>query len=226
MEASTTETIRPPWGGFQTFLNFLGQLHEDRPVPQVLDRAVMTGRGGSTRTELYVALRFFGLMDEDKKPTPALLNLVEDPSAESLRPLVDARYKPVIDLNLLTATPNQVEDVLSQLGASPSTVPRARTFFLKAAEHVGIKVGKTLQTAPSPPARKTRRKPRKAAQPEEPPPPPPPPSTLPTIIKGLVERLPADGEEWNAEDAEQWLALARPALAFSYGFNYEKVNDA
>jgi hypothetical protein len=222
METSATET-RPPWGGFQTFWNFLLQLHEHRPVPQVLDRAVMGSRGGSTRTELYVALRFFGLMTDDKKPTPTLLELVEDLSPESFRPLVESRYKPVIDLDLRTATPSQVGDRLAEVGSTPSTVSRARTFFLKAAEHVGIEVGKTLLTAPAPPRKRSSRKAKKASQPQ--PETPPAPSTsrsLPTIIEGLVERLPAKGETWDAKEAEDWLDLARPALAFSYGFTYGK----
>ncbi len=224
MEASATETHRPPWGGFQTFWNFIQQLHENRPVPQVLDRAVMAGRGGSARTELYVALRFFGLMDAEKTPTPALLELVEDPTPEKFRGLVESQYREVIALNLATATPTQVGDRLAEIGSTPSTVVRARTFFLKACEHVGIEIGKTLQTAPSPPPRKkTPRKARKGnAQPE---PPTPPARSLPTIVEGLIERLPANGEEWNAEDAEEWLALARPALAFSYGFNFEKKSE-
>lgn len=225
METSATETLRPPWGGFQSFWNFIQQLHEHRPVPQVLDRAVMAGRGGSARTELYVALRFFGLMDGEKKPTQALLELVDDPTPEKFRGIVESRYEQVIALNLTTATPSQVGDRLAEIGSTPSTITRARTFFLKAAELVGIEVGKTLQTSPSqPPRKRTARKTRKSAQ-QEPPPPPAPTRTLPTIVEGLVERLPAKGETWNHEDAEEWLALARPALAFSYSFTYEKKNE-
>lgn len=226
MEASATETNRPPWGGFQTFWNFIEQLHEHRPVPQVLDRAVMGNRGGSARTELYVALRFFGLIDGDKKPTETLLQLVENPTPENFRPLVDSRYEQVIALNLTTATPSQVGDRLAEIGSTPSTVTRARTFFLKACELVGIEVGKTLLTAPAPPRRKSPRKARKQPQEEQAPPPPAPPArSLPTIVEGLVERLPANGEEWNAKDAEEWLALARPALAFSYSFTYDTRNE-
>jgi hypothetical protein len=226
METSATET-RPPWVGFTTYWNFLQQLHDHRPVPQLLDRAVMGSRGGSTRTELYVALRFFGLMDEDKRPTPTLLELVENLSPESFKPLVEAHYKPVIDLDLRTATPSQVGDRLSDIGSTPSTVTRARTFFLKAAEHVGIEVGKTLLNAPAgPPRKKASRRKAKANQLQETPPPPPTPvRSLPTIVEGLIERLPAKGETWTPKEAEEWLALARPALAFSYDFEYEKKNE-
>jgi hypothetical protein len=226
METSATETHRPPWGGFQTFWNFVQQLHEHRPVPQVLDRAVMGNRGGSARTELYVALRFFGLMDAEKKPTQALLDLVESPTPEDFRPLVESRYQPILALGLATATPNQVGECLAEIGSTPSTITRARTFFLKACELVGIEVGKTLMTAPSAPRKRTARKPRKAAtQQQEETPPPAPTRALPTIVEGLIERLPARGETWNAEDAEEWLALARPALAFSYSFSYDRRDE-
>lgn len=227
MEASTaTETNRPPWGGFQTFWNFIKQLHENRPVPQILDRAVMTGRGGSTRTELYAALRFLGLMDADKKPTQALLDLVEDPTPENFRPLVEDHYGPVIALDLTTATPNQVQDRLSEMGATPSIVPRTRTFFLKAAEEVGIEVGKTLQTAPTPPTRKTRRKPKKATKEEELTPPPPPPPADPleslhpaiiTLVKSLPEfEDPAEKPVFASADREAWFAYAKATFNLIY----------
>jgi hypothetical protein len=228
VEASTaTETNRPPWGGFQTFWNFIKQLHENRPVPQILDRAVMTGRGGSTRTELYAALRFLGLMDADKKPTQALLDLVEDPTPENFRPLIEEHYGPVIALDLTTATPNQVQDRLSEMGATPSIVPRARTFFLKAAEEVGIEVGKTLQTAPSPPARrKSSRKARKVAGEDAPPPPPPSPPADPleslhpaiiTLVKSLPEFAdPTEKPEFSTADRDAWFAYAKATFNLIY----------
>lgn len=227
MEASATETHRPPWGGFQTFWNFLLQLHEHRPVPQVLDRAVMAGRGGSARTELYVALRFFGLMDGDKKPTPVLLELVEDPTPEKFRRLVEDRYQKLIALDLATATPTQVGECLAEIGSTPSTVVRARTFFLKAAEFVGIEVGKTLQTAPSPPARKRAgRKSRKTKASEEQAPPPPPPPVDPlqdlhpaivTLVKALPEFKDHSEKPAFAEaDRKAWFAYADATFNLIY----------
>ncbi|MBS1881783.1 MAG: hypothetical protein JSS97_02370 [Actinobacteria bacterium] len=227
MEASTaTETNRPPWGGFQTFWNFIKQLHEDRPVPQILDRAVMAGRGGSTRTELYAALRFLDLMDADKKPTQALLDLVENPTPANLRPLIEEHYGPVIALDLTTATPNQVQDRLSEMGATPSIVPRTRTFFLKAAEEVGIEIGKTLQTAPSPPTRrKATRKSRKTAAEDIPEMPPTPPAdplqslhpAIITLVKSLPEFAdPAEKPVFASAERKAWFDYAKATFNLIY----------
>jgi hypothetical protein len=225
MDVKATESPKPPYGPFRTFWNFIEQLRENGPLPQLLDRSQMGKRGGSARSELYMALRFFGLIDDRKAPTQALQELVDDhPDTKKLRSLVEDRYGQVIALNLTTATPKQVDEKLTDMGAMPSTVQRSRLFFLNALETVGIDIGNPLKNAPrSAPRKRTARKPKKAAeQAETPATPATPDRSLPTIVEGLVERLPANGEDWNAKDAEEWLALARPALAFSYGFNYEK----
>lgn len=230
MDAKATEKPKPPYGPFRTYWNFVEQLRENGPLPQLLDRSQMGSRGGSARSELYGALRFFGLIDDRKAPTQALHELVADhPNTEKLRALVEDRYREVIALNLTTATPKQVDEKLMEMGAMPSTVQRARLFFLNALEMVGVEVGNPLKNAPrTAPRKRSSRKPKKAAaeQVETPPAPPPTPTrSLPTIVEGLVERLPANGEEWNAKDADEWLALARPALAFSYGFSYDKQDE-
>jgi hypothetical protein len=111
------------------------------------------------------------------------------------------------------------------MGASPSTVQRARTFFLNAAETSKLEVGHLLKTsrAPTTPRRRPTKKRAPTGEVET------PASRngavvgkLPTIVKGLVERLPAEGEPWTEADALEWLDLAKPAFAFSYKFSYEK----
>src|SRR5882762_7005792 len=104
MSAQATETPKPSYGAFRTFWNFIEQLRESGPLPQLLDRSQMGNRGGSARSELYMALRFFGLIDEQKAPTPALKELVEDhPGTGKLRALIEDRYASVIGLELSTA---------------------------------------------------------------------------------------------------------------------------
>jgi hypothetical protein len=229
---TATET-KPPYGGFRTFWNFIGQLHDDLPLPQILDRSVMGQRGGSARSELYMALRFFGLIDGEKQPTEKLRQLTADPTKEKLGILVKTRYEPIIGLNLVTATPRQVDEALMQMGATPAIVARSRTFFLNAAEEAGIEVGKLLKTARAPtttPRRRTR--PKRVA-----------PTgdqngsengggtgtggavvgTLPPLIGALVAKLPPESEGWNEADAKQWLALAAPAIAYDYKLDASKL---
>jgi hypothetical protein len=227
MNASPIDA-KPPYGGFGTFWNFIQQLHEHRPLPQILDRSVMGNRGGSSRAELYIALRFFGLIDENKAPTETLEVVTMEPDATKLRGLVQSAYAPVIALNLATATPRQVDDALAGLGATPSTVSRSRAFLLNACEAAGIEFGRLLQQARvrggSPGsqtravgsrARATRRTTRKE--------PPPPVTALPPLVAALLADLPASGEEWDVASAQRWLSLFVPALAYGYNLNVEEI---
>lgn len=223
-----TET-KPPYGGFRTFWNFIGQLHEHRPLPQILDRSVMGQKGGSARAELYLALRFFGLIDGDKRPTPALHALVaEEPNVEKLRTIVEARYQPLIALDLNTATPRQVDEVLEGMGATPSTVARSRTFFLNAAEDAGIEVGRLLKTARAPTGQRRVKRTPKAR--------PggngdagdggskvPITGKLPPVIGALVAKLPTEEDGWNEDLGRQWLSLVAPAIAYDYGLDLGKL---
>lgn len=223
MDAKSTENPKPPYGPFRTFWNFIEQLRENGPLPQLLDRTQMGKRGGSARSELYMALRFFGLIDERKAPTPVLQELVNDhPGTAKLRSLVEDAYDQVIALNLTTATPKQVDEKLTEMGAMPSTVQRSRLFFLNALETVGIEVGNPLKSAPrSAPRKRTRKAKAKAATVEDPLTPAAPSTKLPLLVQGLVEKLPADGESWSSTEAKQWLEIAKPAFAYAYNFNYQ-----
>jgi hypothetical protein len=217
----------PPYGAYRTFWNFILSLAE-HPLPQVIDNSVMGTRGGSAKSELYGALRFFDLIDAAKRPTPTLHGLVGNPTADQMRELVLTHYQPVIALGLETATPRQVDEVLQKLGTSGGTTAKARTFFIHAAQDLGIEVGRTLATSRAPTTTRRRRAPRAKSgsanqAPKETAPTAP---TLPTLIQGLIERLPPNGEEWQADDALQWLEIARPALAFAYGFKYPEVEKS
>lgn len=225
MCASISHETKPPYGGFQTFWNFIALQLAEGPLPQLLDHHVMGSRGGSARTELYVALRFFGLVDSEKRPTNRLRGLVSDPSPSAFRPIVEDAYAPVIALGLDTATPSQVDEQLNELGSTQSTTHRARVFFIKAAEHVGIEIGQTLKNAKAPTRRRSAKKKTNVVKPVEEQTPSDSPAAapdLPTLVQGLIERLPRDGESWNASEAQQWLEIAKPAFSFAYAFSYEE----
>ena len=227
MAATATDT-KPAYGGFQTFWNFILQLAE-HGVPQRLDRSVMGSRGGSSRAELYIALRFFGLMHETKEPTGELYGLASDPTKDALRQLVERSYASVIALDLDTATPRQVDERLEALGATPSTVSRSRTFFLNAAEQAGIEVGRLLKTnrAPTsaPRRRSTKPKPRKQLPDER--------NNgvrsnkdLPDLVRALVGKLPSEAEGWEVTEAKAWLAMLPQALAFDYKLPLDQLEGS
>jgi hypothetical protein len=217
---------KPPWGGFGTFWNFVGQLHDDGGLPQILDRSVMGNRGGSARTELYGALRFLGLIDDEKRPTERLRTLAADPTAQRLRELLEDAYAPVVGLELMTATSSQVGDALVGMGTSPSTITRARTFFLNAAEQAGIPIGNPLKTkrAPSTSVRRRVRPKKKPPAEEDEPTPKAQRGSLPPVIGALVAKLP-DGD-WTAAEAKQWLGLVAPAIAYDYELDIKELQPS
>jgi hypothetical protein len=229
MEATTLDR-KPPYGGFRTFWNFIAQLHEHQPLPQLLDRSIMGNRGGSARSELYTALRFFGLMDERKAPTDKLHQLAAEPTTDKLGELMRESYAPVIALKLDTATPRQVDDALAGIGATPATTARARAFFLHGAEEAGIGVGRTLKaargksTGPRTRTRKARSTRRTENELEgnqnrngD--------SHLPPLVAALVGELPAKGQEWDEDDAREWLALIVRAVARGYKLDLSKLKE-
>jgi hypothetical protein len=232
MEASPSDR-KPPYGGFRTFWNFIEQLHEHRPLPQFLDKSVMGNRGGSARAELYIALRFLGLIDANKAPTDKLEALTEDPTMEKLRMLVEDAYAPVIAMNLATATPSQVAAALADLGATSSTVERSRAFFLHAADATGIEYGRLLKStrSGSKGARKSRSTTRRtrervggggvgdeSARAER--------TGLPPLVAALLADLPANGQDWDAAAARQWLSLFVPALAYGYKLDLKQIKES
>lgn len=213
---------KPPYGGFGTFWNFIAQLSEGGDLPQVLDRSVMGNRGGSARSDLYTALRFLGLIDDEKRPTDALRDLAAEPTKDKLRALIEQRYAPVIGLGLGTATPTQVGEALTNMGATPSTVARSRTFFLNASEEAGIEIGKTLKTARAPSTAGRRRPRAKKVQTDDEPAPPSRP-ILPPLIGALVAKLPPEEDGWDEAEAKQWLSLVAPSIAYDYKLDLSKL---
>lgn len=228
MHVKATETPKPPYGPFRTYWNFIEQLHENGPLPQLLDRSQMGSRGGSARSELYSALRFFGLIDDSKAPTQALRELVEDhPDTTKLRALVEAAYGDVIALNLTTATPKQVDEKLMEMGAMPNTVQRARLFCLNAFETVGVEVGNPLKSAPRSPQRRKPRKTKSKAseEPSEATPSPAPPATplagLHPAILTLVQSLPefkdhSEKPAFSEANRDAWFAYAKATFNLIY----------
>jgi len=199
-------TSKPPYGAFPAFLNFIQELNE-HPLPQVIDRSVMGSRNGTSRSEIMSALRFFRLVDDDRRPTQAMRELVGDPSKERIAEMVKIAYAPVIDLDLMTATRGQLDEALLAMGAG-GMLAKARAFFLIAATQSGIPLGRVLQTATRPGAPRKRR--MKVEAPVAPAPPPAP--TRHPFIEGLLTELPPAGGSWKAAKRQLWIEMAERTI--------------
>ncbi|MEY2476589.1 MAG: hypothetical protein QOG87_1904 [Actinomycetota bacterium] len=158
--AETPSRPTPPYGGFSAFWSFIEELHQRGPAPQAFEPSVFGGRSNAARYETLVALKFFGLMDKERRPTPAGRSLIEHPDEGTLHVLLKEHYADVIALGLDTATPEQLNEVLASMGAKEgSTQRKARTFFLHAAQKAGLSIGTHLKASP-PSSRPATRRPK------------------------------------------------------------------
>jgi hypothetical protein len=159
----------PPYVSYRTFKTFLDDLSREG-VPSRIDRSVLTRFSGVVGTQLVHALRFFGLVEEDGRPTERLRRLAEahgsahwpDTFAELLR----KTYAPMFAIDLEAATPSHFSATFRKaFPAADAVVQKCVTFFLYAASDAGVKVsGRVLKgrkpravTPPQAAPRRTRR---------------------------------------------------------------------
>lgn len=162
MENSDREPRRasPPYGAFVTYWEFVEELAQRGPIPQVIDDGVIGKSKGGT-WEIVSALKFFGQIDRERRPTVDGIEFLAAPTPGVFKPFVEDKYEPVIRLGLANAIPSQVDKVLLDMGATDSSIIKVRRFFIHAAQKVGIEVGPHLKLAPasSRPARRPRTRP-------------------------------------------------------------------
>lgn len=114
------------------------------------------------------ALKFLGLMDDERRPTPSLHVLVAADDAERkdlLRAVTKEKYAEAIQLGEANGTQGQLEDVFRRGGLSGATVTKAVAFYLGLAEYLDLPVSKyftrtrsTAGSGGSSPRRTIRRK--------------------------------------------------------------------
>ena len=144
--ANEESSATPAYLPFKTFTNTLDALAQN--MPNRIDRSAFPGQSGSSQNQLLLAFRFFDLITDDGKPTPALLGLtVADEAARknALRKLIEEKYAPLIALNLLKTTPAEFAEEMTKVYAvTGDTRLKATRFFLNAAAYLGIPVSPLL----------------------------------------------------------------------------------
>ncbi len=168
-----------PWA---TFTNALDQL--SKGMPSRIDRTVFPGMAWNAQSQLFAALKFFGLLKDEDEPTPALHDLVTGDEADravKLKKAVEAAYADLIAIDLTKATKGHFDEELGRLyNVTGDTRVKAARFFLSAAKQVGIplsgfilpKDGKAKRAKSSSPRARVATKAKKTLQ--------PPPSFQPT----------------------------------------------
>lgn len=136
-----TDGTTPPYMSFTGFLAVLDKMIEHGP-PDQIDRDFFGNASGSRVAQTMSALRFFGLVDDKKKPTSALGELVPpNTRRERMRKLIETHYPDAVALGSSKATQAQLDKVFAARGLRASgTLRKAVTFYLQAAEFTGIPV--------------------------------------------------------------------------------------
>lgn len=150
MAAQNEPMAKPPYVAYRTFVNSINKLQE-RGVPGRIDSSVFAGQSGSGIAALLAAYKYLGLMEESGAPSETLKALVatdEGARGPLIRDLLESRYdflgSPHMDL--ANATTSQVESAFRECNINGSTVTKAVSFFLSAAQDAGLAVSKHIKT--------------------------------------------------------------------------------
>lgn len=211
MAAQSEQTSKPPYVAYRTFCNSLNKLQE-RGLPGRIDPSVFAGQSGSGIAALLAAYKYLGLMEETGTPSEKLKELVQAKEGERgalMRPVIEARYEFITgsNIDLANATTQQIESVFREQGIQGSTITKAVSFFLSAAQDGGIEVSKHIK-APQP---KRNGSNGKAKRTKASAPPTPPAdnngskaSSKPSPVELLLAKFPDFDPAWPEDIKKNW----------------------
>jgi len=147
MLIESNNKISPPILPYRTFLSSFERLSET--IPPRIDRGIWKNQTGTVQSLIMSTYRFFGLIDEQSKPTKRLQELVADREKpnEQIKALLTEKYAEVIKHDLSSMTEALINDYFeSAFDVQGDTKRKAITFFLQAAKAVGMPLSTFLQT--------------------------------------------------------------------------------
>jgi len=132
----------PPYVAYRTFENFLAEL-KARGLPYRIDRSILSHKSGTVQSQLLLCFKYLDLLTASGRPTEKLRGLVASEGSAKrnlLREVIKSSYTFIFDtdIDLRSATLNQMEELFRQTGASGETVRRCIAFFLAGARNGGI----------------------------------------------------------------------------------------
>ena len=144
------KTQKTPYVPWSTYINFMTSLTE-YPLPDHIDRSVVSHLSGSVQSILLIALRSTGMILDHGVPSDRLRHYIAASESERKRVLLDGlkdAFPFFFDggIDLVKTSPQKFDERLRELGGlSGSTLDKGANFFLAAAEHIGIEVGAYLK---------------------------------------------------------------------------------
>jgi len=137
----------PAYLPFKTFLSALDRLAQG--MPHEVNKECFPTYSGVIQGQIIGALKFFDLIDDIGVPKgSALEQLALQKSIArrkvNLLPLVRTAYSELIKLNPARLTPSKFDSAFEGYGISGDTKRRAKTFFIHAAQFVGLELSPLL----------------------------------------------------------------------------------
>lgn len=162
----------PPYISWRLLLRLVERLESNRP-PRI-DRTVLTGSNQS-KSQTILALKSLELIDQEGALTASFTQLIEagDRRPAVVHALLERFYEGPVELGRVNGTQQQLEEEFRRYGVSGSTVRKAISFFLKAAEYAELQTSPHFRVPPAP---------RRPKKPQPPSPPPPPKSESGTEV--------------------------------------------
>jgi|SRR5688572_17655449 len=137
----------PAYLPFKTFLSALDRLAQG--MPHEVNKECFPTYSGVIQGQIIGALKFFDLIDDIGVPKgSALEQLALQKSIArrkvNLLPLVRTAYSELLKLNPARLTPSKFDSAFESYGISGDTKRRAKTFFIHAAQFVGLELSPLL----------------------------------------------------------------------------------
>lgn len=132
------------WVTFKTAIEQLAQA-----IPNRIDRSVFQSLSGGVQAQLLAGFKFLGLIADDLKPTPALIELAVPDEAlrkKALETILRSRYSELFALELTKTTPAQLAERMAQkYSVGGDTKEKAIRFFLAAITYLDIPISKLFK---------------------------------------------------------------------------------
>jgi hypothetical protein len=129
-----------PW---ETFKGFIGHL-KATVVPSHIDKSMMPAEMPAlTRGQVQTALKFLGLVDlagQVRQPLRTLVGAYDtDGWPNAVKVMIQEPYSEIIgDLNINTATPQQVDERFSDVGVTGQMLQKSLRFYLSALKDANV----------------------------------------------------------------------------------------
>lgn len=227
MNSEDTRKSTPPYIPFATLDNFCSELRELGRMPNEIDRSFLRRKSGSVQSWLPSALQYLELLD-GKKPTELMETLVRSSDEERTQIYAALLRDKFADLfnsvDMEAGTTQQLSTWFKEHGIASTTVDRCIAFFLDMCARAEVPVSPYFEKTNSRRGSMRRKSPKKSnselvsSNPNSPVADTRNPTALEnTLIRGLIEQLPAPGESFPKIDRDNWLALVPLILTSVYG---------